>query len=55
VKNKTEQGVIRLIRQYRGGGLSLRQIAGQLNQRPVPTKNNSVWKANAVRMILVRA
>jgi hypothetical protein len=54
VKNKTEQGVIRLIRQYRGGGSSLRQIAGQLNQRLVPTKNNSVWQANAVRMILAR-
>jgi hypothetical protein len=55
VKNKAEQGVIRLIRQYRAGGLSLRQIAGQLNQRLVPTKNSGIWQANTVRGILARA
>jgi hypothetical protein len=55
VKNKAEQGVIRLIRQGRAGGLSLRQIAGQLNQRLVPTKNSGVWQANTVRLILARA
>jgi hypothetical protein len=55
VKNKAEQGVIRLIRQGRAGGLSLRQIAGQLNQRLVPTKNSGIWQANTVRMILARA
>lgn len=55
VKNKAEQVVIRMIRQYRVGGLSLRQIAGKLNQRLTPTKNNGVWQANTVREILARA
>ena len=55
LKNKTEQGVIRLIRQGRAGGLSLRQIIGQLNQRMAPTKSNGSWLANTVRGILVRA
>jgi site-specific DNA recombinase len=55
VENKTEQGVVRQIRQYRIGGLSLRQIAGQLNQRLIPTKNNGIWQATTVKGILVRA
>jgi len=54
VKNKAEQAVIRMIRQYRVGGLSLQQIAGKLNQRLTPTKNNGVWQANTVRGILAR-
>ena len=33
VKSKSEQGVIRIIRQYRASGLSLRQIAGQAPHR----------------------
>ena len=55
VKNQAEQGVIRLMRQGRADGLSLRQIAGQLNQRLVPSKSNGVWQANTVRLILARA
>jgi len=55
VKNQTEQGVIQLIRQHRAGGLSLRQIASQLNQRLIPTKNSGVWQANTLRLILARA
>jgi len=55
VKNKGQQAVIRMMRQYRAGGLSLREIAGSLNQRLVPTKNNGVWQANTVRGILARA
>jgi len=54
VESKAEQGVIRMIRQYRAGGLSLRQIAGRLNQRLVPTKNGGIWQANTVRKILAR-
>ena len=54
VKNKAEQDAIRLIRKCRVGGLSLRQIAGQLNQRLVPTKNSGIWQANTVRGILAR-
>jgi hypothetical protein len=55
VKNQAEQSVIRLMRQDRAGGLSLRQITGQLNQRLVPTKSSVTWQANTVRMILARA
>jgi hypothetical protein len=52
VPNKAEQGVPRLIRQYRVGGLSLRQIADQLNGHLLATKNNGIWQANTVRMVL---
>ena len=54
VKNKTEQEVIRMIRQLRASGLSLWKIAGELNRRLVPTKNNGIWQANTVRKILTR-
>jgi hypothetical protein len=55
VENKAEQGAVRQTRQYRIGGLSLRQIAGQLNQRTIPTKNNGSWQATTVKGILLRA
>jgi len=55
VENQAEQSVIRLMQQGRAGGLTLRQIAGQLNQHLVPTKNNRIWQANTVRLILARA
>jgi hypothetical protein len=55
VKNQAEQGVIRLIRRGWAGGLSLRQIASQLNERLVPTKSSRIWHANTVRLILARA
>ena len=55
VKNQAEQGVIRLMRQGRAGGLSLRQIAGQLNERLIPSKDGGTWQANTVRLILARA
>jgi hypothetical protein len=55
MQNQAEHGVIRLIQQSRAGGLSLRQIAGQLNERLVPAKSNGVWQANTVRGILARA
>jgi predicted DNA-binding protein YlxM (UPF0122 family) len=55
VKNKAEQDAIRMMRQYRAGGLSLREIAGELNRRPIPTKNNGIWHANSVREVLARA
>jgi hypothetical protein len=54
VKNEAEQCVIRLMRQDRTSGLTLRQIAGQLNQRLVPTKSNGTWQANTLRLILAR-
>jgi hypothetical protein len=55
VKNSAEQAAIRMMRQYRAGGLSLREIAGNLNLKLIPTKQNGVWQANTVREILARA
>jgi site-specific DNA recombinase len=55
VENATEQAAIRKMQRYRAGGLSLREIAGNLNQMLVPTKHNGVWQANTVRGILARA
>ena len=55
VENQAEQGVIRLMGQARAAGLSLRQIAGQLNERLVPSKDGGTWQANTVRLILARA
>jgi hypothetical protein len=56
VKNQAEQGVIRLMRQGRAGGLSLRQIAGQLNECLIPNKDGrTTWQANTIGMILARA
>jgi hypothetical protein len=43
------------MRQYRAGGLSLREIVGALNQKFVPTEQNGLWQANTVRGILARA
>jgi hypothetical protein len=51
VKSKEEQEIIRMIRQYRVNGLSLRKIAEKLNQKLVPTKNCGVWQANTVRLL----
>ena len=44
-----------MIRQYRAAGLSLREIAGRLNQCLIPTKKSGIWQANTVRNILARA
>ena len=55
VKNGAEQTTIRMMRQYRAGGMSLREIAGNLNLKLIPTKQNGVWQANTVRGILTRA
>jgi hypothetical protein len=56
VENQTEQDVIRLMRQGRAGGLSLREIAGQLNECLIPNKDGGrTWQANTIRMILARA
>jgi hypothetical protein len=54
VKRKEEQEIIRMIRQYRVNGLSLRKIADELNQKLVPTKNCGIWQATTVRKILER-
>jgi hypothetical protein len=54
VKNKREQEVIRMIRQFRASCLSLWKIAGELNRCLIPTKNSGIWQANTVRKILAR-
>ena len=54
VKNGNEQAAIRMMRQYRAGGLSLREIAGNLNLKLIPTKGNGIWQANTVKEILAR-
>jgi hypothetical protein len=54
VENEAEQAAIRLMREYRVGGLSLRDIAGVLNKEFVPTKQNGAWQANTVRKVLAR-
>ena len=55
MKNRVEQGVIRLMGKARAAGLSLRQIVGQLNESLVPSKDGGTWQANTIRMILARA
>jgi hypothetical protein len=55
VKNSAEQAAIRMMRPYRACGLSLREIAGNLNLKLIPTKQNGVWQANTVREILAHA
>ena len=54
VRNEAEQGAIRMMQEYRAGGLSLREIAVALNRKLVPTKQNGVWQANTLRKILSR-
>jgi len=54
-KNQAEQGMIRLMRQGRASGLTLRQIAGQLNESLVHSKDGGAWQANTVQLILARA
>jgi IS30 family transposase len=53
-KNKEEQEVIRIIKQLRSSGLSLREIARELNKRLIPTKKNGIWQGATVSTILSR-
>lgn len=55
VQNRKEQQVIRMIRQLRSAGLTLRDIAAHLNRKLVPTKRGGVWDANTVRKLLQRS
>jgi hypothetical protein len=49
-----EQETIRLIKDLRDSGKSLRVIARELNRGNVPTKNNGNWQANTVKKIMDR-
>jgi orotate phosphoribosyltransferase-like protein len=53
-KNREEQEVIRIIKQLKSTGFSLRGISSELNKQLVPTKNNGIWHANTVKKILER-
>ena len=53
-KNAEEQEVIRIIKQLRANGLTIRGIARELNKKLVPTKNNGIWQAATVSNILSR-
>ena len=53
-KNREEQEVIRIIKQLKSSGFSLRGISSELNKQLVPTKNNGIWHANTVKKILER-
>jgi hypothetical protein len=55
IRNGAEQATIRMMREHRAAGLSLRQIVDTLNQAFIPTKQNGLWQANTVRGILARA
>lgn len=55
IDNPAEQATIRLIRELRSGGASLRSIAETLNGRAVATKEGRAsWKHTTVRGILAR-
>ena len=53
-KNCEEEEVIRIIKQLKSSGFSLRGISNELNKQLVPTKNNGIWHANTVKKILER-
>jgi len=53
-KNKEDQDIIRVIKQLRASGLSLRDIARGLNKGLVPTKKNRIWQAARVSNMLSR-
>ena len=55
VENGAEQAAIRMMRRNWADGLSLREIAANLNQMIVPTKQNGVRQANTIQQVLARA
>ena len=46
---------MRMMRERRTNGRSLREIAGRLKAMLAPTKHGGVWQANTVRRILKRS
>jgi site-specific DNA recombinase len=56
VVNCAEQQVLQRIRMFRGQGMTLRQIAAELNDHDVPTKlgGEGGWSPKVVRSLLLR-
>jgi DNA-binding transcriptional MerR regulator len=52
VVNEREQEAVRFIRERRAAGMSLREIADQLNAAGVLTKKGGKWYASTVKYIL---
>ena len=55
VPNPGEQQIIRMIRQLRNDGLSLRDIAAHLNRKLIATKRSGVWDHSMIQRILDRS
>ena len=54
IANDAEQRILEDIRELRASGLSLRDIATQLNTLKLPTKKGGEWKHSTVQSILGR-
>jgi len=54
VSNPKEQSTIRMVRQLHNAGMTLRDIAAQLNRKLIATKRGGVWDHSHVRAILNR-
>lgn len=55
IENAAEQAVIRMMREHRSKGESLRRIADLLEQLGIGTKEGGVWTAATINRILTRA
>lgn len=55
VQSRSEQQIIRMVRQLRAAGMTLRDIAAHLNRKLISTKRGGVWNATTVRRILRRS
>jgi site-specific DNA recombinase len=55
VENKSEQASIKVMVELHRAGLSLRQIAAELEARGISTKSGAAWSATVIRGILKRA
>ena len=56
VVNRSEQRVLQRMRKFRSQGMTLRQIAAELNEHDVPTKQggNGGWTPKVIRSLLLR-
>lgn len=54
-KNETEQEILSIIRKLRAGGMSLRDIATELNTMGVSPKGGKKWVHTSIKSILDRA